>query len=520
VSPQPPATPVNISVTTPPEEAQLDWYREDPLANDHHHHWHVVYPRGIPRPGRPPPRRTQPRQGELFLYMHQQMLARYDTERRIAGLGPCEPLTDYRAPIPEGYELQGYGPRPAGRTPTDLEAVGEVEGGFAEVEAALADQAIEFADGSRKVPLEANVLGCELESSAWYPEPGAGMAPLQYRNFHGNGHGMISSASDETGFGGPMAYVETAIRDPVFYRWHRHIDDFSATHQETLDPHDFGEFAADVAFRKDDPFNSSDVALCLAEQIDEAETPGFDFADWGRKNLGLDLELDGPTTDELLTEFVRSDITLAAIPGMSKEEEELIPDEWLRGVVHLTHKPFVYFIRVESKAPQPQDVTVRIFLAHHSDAENRRMWIELDKFKETLEPGANLIARPDARSSVVRRKGLTVPGAEPTPSTPGDVWCDCGWPYTLLLPSGESTPEGTQFKLMVAVTDWSKDHLGEPETCGSMSFCGARSEYPDARSMGYPFDRPIPGYIRSAIGHQPSMAMRDLNIRCTTVRPG
>jgi tyrosinase len=511
VSPQPPAATANISVTTPPEEAQLDWYREDPLANDHHHHWHVVYPRGLPAPGGSPPRRTQPRQGELFLYMHQQMLARYDTERRLAGLSPCEPFTDYRGPIPEGYELQGYGPRPAGSVPTDSAAVEAVEAGAAEATAAMASGTIEFTDGG-SAPLEQNLLGCELESSAWYPSPGAGMAPLQYRNFHGAGHGAIGSASEQTGFRGPMLYVETAIRDPVFYRWHRHIDDFSATHQETLPPYDFAEFAADVAFREEDPF-SSDIALCQADDIPGAEAPGFDFAKWGREKLGLDLELGGPTTDELLTEFVRSDVTLADGP------EELIPAEWLHGVVHLTHKPFVYFIRVESKTPQPQDVTVRIFLAHGADAEQRRQWIELDKFRATLEPGANLLARPDARSSVVKRKGLVAPGAEPTPSTPGDVWCDCGWPYPLLLPSGESTPEGTQFKLMVAVTDWSKDHLGEPETCGSMSFCGARGEYPDARPMGYPFDRPIPGYIRSVIRAQPSMTMRDVNIRCTTIRP-
>ncbi len=517
MSPQPPATPVNISVTTPLEEARLDWYREDPLANDHHHHWHIVYPRGLPVEGFPPPRRTQPRQGELFLYMHQQMLARYDTERRIAGLESCEPLTNYGGPIAEGYELQGYGPRPAGSAPTNLQRVAAVEAGGAEATAAVESGTLQLTTGG-SAPLDPNALGCELESSAWYPEPGAGRAPLRYRNFHGVGHGMIASASEETGFGGPMRYVETAIRDPVFYRWHRHIDDFSYEHQNSLDPHDFAEFAADVAFRKDG-FDTPDIALCLAEQIEGAETPGFDFAAWGRRELGLDLELDGPTTNELLTEFVRSDLALARVPGATPEEEELIPDEWLQGVVHLTHKPFVYFIRVESQAPQPQDVTVRIFLVHHSDAEDRRRWIELDKFRETLQPGANLIARPDARSSVVKRKGLTAPGAEPTPSTPGDVWCDCGWPYTLLLPSGESTQDGTQFKLMVAVTDWNKDRLGEPKTCGSMSFCGARGEYPDARPMGYPFDRRIPGYIRSVIRDEPSMAMRDVNVRCTTVRP-
>ena len=83
-------------------EAALDWFREDPLANDHHRHWHIVYPaRGRPSPSGP---RLQDRQGELFFYMHQQMLARYDAERRALGFGPVVPFADYREPIGEGYE--------------------------------------------------------------------------------------------------------------------------------------------------------------------------------------------------------------------------------------------------------------------------------------------------------------------------------------------------------------------------------------------------------------------------------
>jgi len=27
----------------PVEERRLDWYREDPFANDHHAHWHDVW---------------------------------------------------------------------------------------------------------------------------------------------------------------------------------------------------------------------------------------------------------------------------------------------------------------------------------------------------------------------------------------------------------------------------------------------------------------------------------------------
>jgi hypothetical protein len=50
------------------------------------------------------------------------------------------------------------------------------------------------------------------------------------------------------------------------------------------------------------------------------------------------------------------------------------------------------------------------------------------------------------------------------------------------------------FRLMVMVTDWTVDRVGADSACGSLSFCGARdADYPDARAMGYPFDRPIAG---------------------------
>ena len=52
-------------------EGQLDWFREDPLANQHHEHWHVVYPVGGVPDGRGGAT-GKDRQGELFFYMHQQ----------------------------------------------------------------------------------------------------------------------------------------------------------------------------------------------------------------------------------------------------------------------------------------------------------------------------------------------------------------------------------------------------------------------------------------------------------------
>jgi hypothetical protein len=154
-------------------------------------------------------------------------------------------------------------------------------------------------------------------------------------------------------------------------------------------------------------------------------------------------------------------------------------------------------------------------------ASERRRWIELDKFHVVLEPGVNLVAQPDSRSSVIKRKGLTAPGAIPAGDPAHPLWCDCGWPFGLLTPSGESSPAGTSFELMAAVTDWSQDHANDATTCGSMSFCGALDDYPDARAMGYPFDRPFPGGDpRPTIQGNDTMTLRSVSIRCESQHPG
>ena len=62
----------------------ISYFREDHDLNDHHWHWHLVYPySSIPNPDDPKGKtviRALDRQGELFLYMHSQMLARYNAE--------------------------------------------------------------------------------------------------------------------------------------------------------------------------------------------------------------------------------------------------------------------------------------------------------------------------------------------------------------------------------------------------------------------------------------------------------
>jgi tyrosinase len=507
------------SRTLPLVERGLDWYREDPFANDHHAHWHDVWVTDgiVKHDGRLV---TQARQGELFLYMHQQMLARYDTERTIAGLPQAVAFAPaYDEVIPEGYGAPDYVTRPADVRLRRVAVAPGVVVGPHDLDARYVklDQALRA--GRLTVPainlgpLDQNQLGAAIEPSDLNLGPDRDLSLAAnggYQNLHGLGHVLTAQSVDPQPadqWWGVMYYTETAIRDPFFYRWHRHIDDLSARLQERGPAADLSEHAATgVSFRDG---GAQDLLLAFSDEVPDADFDAFPGARLGGEAFD---DPDRRATDTLTTRFVLSHVT-APVP----QHEKTDPVERTYWTTHLTHRPFGLFLRVEASAAQ--HVTVRVFLAHAALASDRRMWIELDKFDHQLAAGVNLIGRPDALSSVIKRKGVDAPGAAPPPAAGGDAWCDCGWPYSLLLPSGASSEQGTPFKLAVVLTDWESDHAGEPGSCGSMSYCGSRQRYPDLREMGYPFDRPFPGGVLETLAAQPNVALRDLTIRCENERP-
>ncbi|CAG8441087.1 377_t:CDS:2 [Dentiscutata heterogama] len=135
---------VNAAIGAPtstiadPPLTNLDWWREDPQLNEHHEHWHIVFP-AFPVNGV-----SKDREGENFAFMHRQMLARYDAERIAVGLQPVKALSDFSERIPEAYNPDSdlvydpnnapnatnvhFTPRSVGRQLTDLEEVLEDSG--------------------------------------------------------------------------------------------------------------------------------------------------------------------------------------------------------------------------------------------------------------------------------------------------------------------------------------------------------------------------------------------------------
>lgn len=91
--------PIDYTASDLEDEHRLWYFREDIGINLHHWHWHLVYPfeasnRAIV---------AKDRRGELFYYMHQQIVARYNFERFSNRMARVRRFNNLREPIAEGY---------------------------------------------------------------------------------------------------------------------------------------------------------------------------------------------------------------------------------------------------------------------------------------------------------------------------------------------------------------------------------------------------------------------------------
>ena len=455
----------------PGAEVWLDAFREDAGLGELLDTWSVLFPaEGAPDPTRPERRLEPERRGERFWYTHQQLLARYDTERLAFGMPRVVPLGDYVSPLGEGYDarLPGFAPRPPGVSLRDVP-------GYALTEHATRRDRLCAAASSGLLwpgptPLfieELETLASTLESNPGSVDGEAWREPL---GLHGGLHRMgllllacLGPTHERTGLPGVLAEPATAARDPLFYRWHRHVDDILDAWQHThLPPHDVSE-GPPVLLRKwltDGVYpahQSPDLLLCLHRDIPGADAPDFDGQRWGEDTFGGEHWTGPPPAFPASTQSLFTRLGRLAV-RLPDGREVLKP--------RLEHEPFHYFLRMENRLPEPQRVTVRLFLAADAYAEDRRQWMELDRFPHTLAPSARTVVhRPARLASVVRE----------------------GWPLNLLLPRGRR--EGMLFRFMVMLT---------------------RPELDDAE-LGYPFNRPFPPGTRIAdLVAQPNIATRNI----------
>ncbi|KAM3957879.1 phenoloxidase subunit 1 [Aphomia sociella] len=492
--------PTNYTAANSEPEQRVAYFREDIGINLHHWHWHLVYPfeaaREIVK---------KDRRGELFYYMHQQIIARYNFERLCNGLSRVTRYSDFRAPIAEGYfpkldskvASRSWPPRFANTVIRDLDRpVDQIKIDVSELETwrdrflqAIENNALIMPNG-RQVPLTEETgideLGNLMESSILSINRG------YYGDLHNMGHVFISYSHDPDHRHleqyGVMGDSATAMRDPVFYRWHAYIDDIFNLYKSKLPP--YGDKVLDYP-----GIRVSSVSLEGAAGANRLATQ------WQQSLAELSRGMDFTPRGSVLARFT-----------------------------HLQHEPFTYVIEVNNTSGQSKMGTFRVFMAPKNDErgqalafeDQRRLMVELDKFTSALKPGNNTIRQRSSESSVTIPFERTFRNQANRPGDPGSNtaaefdFCGCGWPHHMLIPKG--TEQGYPVVLYVMVSDWATDRI-EQDTVGSCndaaSYCGLRDrKYPDKKHMGFPFDRRSEARTLTDF-LKPNMAVRDCTIKFT-----
>lgn len=475
------ATPPNAQTITPGEvvtpdtfqgPALLSYWREDYDYNDHHVHWHMVFPgTGVVVDGVNV--KVIDRQGELFLYMHSQMVARYETEGLCWNLPLVRPWNMYDDVLESGYVpvpglIDFYGgyapysswfatknpnipdtkdqpvPRALLETWRDNIYEGIKEGYF---------WTKNKAGESRKLLLTedncADLVGVviEAESAALQIQPdGSWLDSDKYGNLHNFGHDKFAELGyhnflSKTNPYGLMISNFGSPRDAAFWPWHKHIQYF-------------GRLAA-AKFPQDITAHQGAVTLSnlvLSAQDDQA--PHY-------SENGINTVM-GPPAVNLLE---------------SRAKLNHAPYQWSVQVMSTRNDP-------PPSVEAPQTITLRLFIAAKELMENYHNWIEMDKVTLTLTSGATITKVRLDTDSTVARKMANYSELDAQWAT---SWCRCGWPQNMMLPVGKV--DGMEFVAFCMATD---DALDTAVKTPSLSYCGAMQnerKYPDPRGMGYPFNR-------------------------------
>ncbi|KAF2893372.1 hypothetical protein ILUMI_12800 [Ignelater luminosus] len=493
--------PIDFTASNLEDEHRLAYFREDLGINLHHWHWHLVYPfdadiRIV----------QKDRRGELFYYMHQQIIARYNAERLCNQLARVKRFIDWRKPIQEAYfpkldslvASRAYPSRVSNQKLQDLRReqdqiradVDQLERWRDRIFEAIHSGQIQTENGEIKTLGEfdgIDTLGNMIESSIISPNR------TFYGDLHNMGHVFLSYIHDPDhrhleSFG-VIGDSTTAMRDPIFYRWHAYIDDMCQEFKATIPRYSVNDLNYDGVTVQSIQCQSKD----------------------GKAN-------------ELNTFWQQSDVDLSR--GMDFQPRGSV---FVR-FTHLQHQSFSYSINVNNSGGQRQG-TCRIFIAPAQDErgnpwsfrDQRGMFIELDKFVVNLRPGQNTITRRSTESSVTIPFGRTFRNLDLNRPTGGEAleqfnFCGCGWPQHMLIPKG--TAEGFKCHLFVMISDYANDRVNQDNSglCNdSSSYCGIKDKlYPDRRSMGYPFDR-LPRDGVQVLEHflTPNMRVQTVSIRFT-----
>ncbi|GLH06778.1 Hexamerin [Gryllus bimaculatus] len=447
-----------------PEYLMSPW-TEDIGLNAYYAYFHLFYPFWMKaeRYGH-----TVDRYGEMYYYVQQQILARYNLQRLAAGLQEVEYLK-FNQPIKYGYSSQlryanglELPTRPDNYYITDNYEFDKVQ--TIDIERRIRD-AIDLGyvikkDGSKVSiyePQGFEILGSLISgtyNSVNYNYYGALYNKLRR---------LLSFAVDPNHMHGVAPGVTehfvSVLRDPAYYQVCARVDYLFRRYKSKLDRY----------------------------TVDQLAFPG--------------VRIENVEVDKLVTYFDEFDVDLMnAIDVSSIEDGERL--KIIARTQRLNYKPFTYKFTINSD--KSANVMVRVFLGPKYDAaghelnyeQMRPYMVEMDRFPYKLTNGQTVITRNSHDSTWVikdrssmwdhlRKVNNAIHNHEEM--FIDDIAQYCGFPQRLLLPKVYKT--SMPFVLFVMVTPY-EGPMEVPQTFASCGV-GFDVKYPDTYPMGYPFDRPI-----------------------------
>lgn len=486
------------------DEQRLAYFTEDIGLNAYYYYFHIDYPFWLGGDIVP---LKKDRRGEFYLFVHQQLLARYYLERLSNDVGHIKDFT-WWTPLEAGYypqlqTYQGYGFSPRENNHViyrennyfDIDSLSTYESRLSN---AIDSGYVLLPNGSHvniTSPEGIDVLGNLIHGNPDSVNPRYyRYMETVYRTFgqsFGKDHLLHGSVYPTV-----LDHPETQLRDPAYWQWLKRVNSLWLNFNENLVPYTVKEI-------------------------------GFDG-----------VHVESLEVDKLITYFDRFDADITNAVDIEVPSEENVSDLHRFGRIshhkgqdlvikarqwRLNHVPFKTNVRVSSTKAQPS--VVRIYLGpkyddgHHLiDLNvNRQNYVLLDVFKYDLVVGSNVISR-DSRDFIVNVQDRTshfelykwVMSATKgeRPFTLDNSEAHSGFPNRLLLPKGKKG--GQIYRLFVHVSPYHAPAIEQFTGFDKVVSIGIGSgaRWVDSLPFGYPLDR----YIDELVWYTPNMHYHEVNI--------
>ncbi|XP_053678710.1 hexamerin-1.1-like [Anopheles nili] len=449
-------------------EGSLSYFTEDVGLNAYYYYFMMDY---APFLGGDKLGLKNDRRGELYLFMHQQLLARYYLERNSNGLGPIQELT-WESPIATGYYpmLQYWNGVPFRSResnflwrPYDPIKLTGIKAHEERVRQAIDLGYVTTRDGQQlnlrqweAIDIVGNLVSGNVDS-----------VNVDYYKMIETAARMILAQGDYYGsssevWPGVLMHYETSMRDPVFYQFYQRLLGFYWDFKSYLPPYTVEQLK----------FDGVEIKSVYVEKL----VTFFEPFDVDISN-GLGFNYGGGRSTWNFSVYARKD--------------------------RLNHKPFSYVLNVSSQFAGKGVVRMYMGPKMYNLGQlqyMKKLFVEMDQYVVDLVVGDNQIKRNtrdfyyDIRdkttySELYMRIMKAYRGEEQFVLDMSEV--HCGWPDRLLLPKGQ--PNGYPLSFFFIITPYYPPAREQFSTFDATYTCGtgSGSKYIDALPFGFPFDREI-----------------------------